>query len=315
MSVVTSTACLMNVNPTSQPMFYQEDGMRPVDVEVVFDERIRPAEEIVGQLTAIPGRLFVYCWFEGTNGLPELGARFMSDRLFFPLLQRKQGEVLMQLYFLYAWKFDKPLCRMAGVSPLQKKVVQWIQERNMPYRCLSSVDFFRFAVQMRPESAMYRTLSSILRQKEELRRLSLARPAKGMTVGQFLGPDSLFSFLSEEDVAQSYSFMQYCEAYYQVRVLVEETLQKIEGNERDKAEPLQIVFLLPNDEGQYYRDFPREAAHFLSLDFGTRMEGLKVRIFFSFFRYGEALSARPYNGDSRGQVPKNQVVRFLPTGT
>src|SRR5580698_2364895 len=79
----------------------------------------------------------IYCWYEGTQGLPEKGATFMRDHIFTPILSVR-GETRFKLYSLRGWDFDK--YRSISQMPVSTPMAQAINEFSGNYEMINSFD-------------------------------------------------------------------------------------------------------------------------------------------------------------------------------
>lgn len=258
----------------------------------IFSEPCRP-ELIVKQLASIEGPLDLYCWYEGPQGLPQSGARFMKEQVFKPLYQVKP-DVKLCLYSLRAWDFKKNIT----ILPSSTEMGEAINRLNKAaIECFYSSSFFQYCIQTPKESELYRYISEQLPKKEGLFRLSATHRKSGLTIRSFFNNrPSLFDFMEELDIVYAYSAMQYIEAYY----LIQESVKKGLLKEQKK---IAIALVLPNDESKYYLDLPRDIENMLRLDFGKALEGVEIYISFYFFKYGDSLNSRPYV-DKRRKAPR-----------
>lgn len=103
----------------------------------------------------------------------------------------------------------------------------------------------------------------------------------------FCTSTSVFDCLKDIDVSKAYPAMQYIEGYYLIRRSVERALSN--GHQK-----VQIAFILPNDEGKYYLDYPQNIEKMLRMDFGERLSNKDINIYFQFFKYGGDMNDRPY---------------------
>lgn len=70
----------------------------------------------------------------------------------------------------------------------------------------------------------------------------------------------------------------------------------------------EVVFLLPNDEGKYYKDFPKDVEGMLRQDFGNELIRTEINISFKFYEYGPA--ARPYL-EKGGKIDKQEIPSYF----
>lgn len=254
---------------------------------------VRSPEEVVSTVAAVDGPLCVYCWYEGARSLPRKGAQFMRDALFEPLYRLKPDAKLC-LYSLRGWNFFKN--RTVSSMPSSGELGDCINRINRAaVACIESSAFFRYCSQISRDSRLYALVQELLPQQEWLFDLSKGYRKSNRSVGEFFeGRSSLFDCIQDRDLSRSYAAMQYMEGYYLIREAVEEALER--GRDR-----MTIAFVLPNDEGKYYREFPKQVERMLTCDFGDRLFGIQINVLLEFFAY-EKLSSRPYI-DRRPKAP------------
>lgn len=242
-----------------------------------------PPEEVVKNIASTEGPVDVYCWYEGPRGLPVSGAQFMKEALFQPLFKLKK-DAKLYLYSLRAWDFLNKT-RMALFNPLGEAINRI---DSAAIECIYSSEFFQFCSEQKGE--LYEFLSRELKAKTWLEDLSKDEKPCGKTVAElFKNQASLLDCVKEYDCNLAYSYMQYVEGYYLIRESVKRGLDK-------NQKRIEIAFVLPNDEGKYYRDFPTEIEKMLRLEFGQQLSEMGVNVNFQFFQYKleEGLKSRPY---------------------
>ena len=228
-----------------------------------------PAElvEAIGEAT-------LYCWYEGTQGLFAEGAAFMRDKIFAPLYAQKP-DIPWVLYSLKGWDFKKKVDAMP-VSPLCVKLKQ------IGLASLSATEFFQYCATV-TSGDFFDYVNQTVPCKQWLIDLSKDQEKTGCKVADlFENKRSLLSCLYDCDVSNAYSQIQYIEGYFLIRRLVEKALL---GN----SKKVQIAFVLPNDEGKYYADYPQEIVKLLRLDFGSALRDVEISITFRCFQYGDSL--------------------------
>lgn len=230
--------------------------------------------EVVDTLASIDGPLDVYCWYEGKNGLPQEGAKFMRDALLEPLYEKKR-DASLHLYSLKAWNFQ-------GGSGLR------IERTHVAF--IESSSFFKYC---REEKRLYPFIQEELPTKKRLIRLSETFKSCGKKVGE-LFKNSLLDCLQTWDLSQAYACMQYLEGYYLIREAF------LRGNKT-------VAFMLPNDENKYYYDFETDLKTMLELDFGI---GVELTVLFQAFQYGTDSSSRPYNASGKRVKPAELGIYF-----
>lgn len=234
-------------------------------------------EECLDRISRIRGKIDIYSWFEGPQGLPVNGAAFLRDRIYKPLASINRDATLI-LYSLKGWDFNNP----KGASSTLASAINRMNQ--VAIRSLTASEFFNYA----DENGIIQThLGNEIEKKKWLFELSETHKEKGKKAGD-LFKGALFSRLKDLDIARCYAFLQYVECYF----LIQRSIRL------SKSE-ITIVFLLPNDEAKYYRDYPEEIEKLLKLDFGDNIQKISIRIEFLFFRFGDSIAARPYIDKSR----------------
>lgn len=278
--------------------FRWEDIQKPKEQSIklqIYSDPCSP-EIVVNNLASIEGPIDVYCWYEGSQSLPKLGANFMRKAIFEPLYKLKKDAKLC-LYSLKAWDFKKNVANISSSTPLGEAINRI---NTAAIECVYSSSFFQYCIEIRKESGVYEFLNEELPKKKWLFTLSENQRKKGMTIGELFNEQiSLFDCIKDLDVSAAYSPMQYVEGYY----LIQESIRKALSNGQKK---IQIAFVLPNDESKYYLDYPKDIENMLQLDFGKDLSGVDVNISLQFFEYGDSLTARPYI-DKRRKAPKIEV--------
>lgn len=243
-------------------------------------------EEVVESVASLEGDLDVYTWYEGPSLITKLGANFLKEKLFEPLYKRK-SDAKLWLYSLEAWNFKKNVNAMNETTP---KGVRINSINKVFMESIYSSSFFKFCTQYNQETPLYRLVNDELPKKQWLVDLSANRNPRGKTVKELFDQQStLVDCIKEWDVSKSYSILQYLEGYY----LIRNTL--IKGLEQ-KKQKIQVAFALPNDEAKYYQDLPEDIEKMLRAEFGEKLNGVEVNVYFRFYEYGPSKSSRPYLG-------------------
>lgn len=274
MSIVQEVNSLLEV--------WQSEKVEKIQVEV-FSAPEKPSE-LVTYVLSIEGPVDVYCFYEGVRGLPVRGARFLKEKIFFPIYAEKR-DIKFLLYSLKGWDFKKCVLSM----PKQTALGDMINRINRSaLEGLSSLDFFRYCVQGSRKNALYSYIQQELPKKNWLFDLSIKQRELGKKVIDFFDQQSnVFDCVQDLDVARAYSCMQYIEGYYLIKKSVERGLAQ-------GRKTIEVVFAMPNDESKYYEDFPKDIPEMLKKDFGIALQGVAVKITMRSFLYGGAFSDRPY---------------------
>lgn len=272
-----------------------------VAVIVCFSTDIVSPEEVVERVSSIDGQAYVYCLFESAvQKLPVEGARFMEVNIFRPLYERKK-DVKVFLYSLAGWHFKKgeTVDDMPASTPIGDALSRI---SGTFFEVVYASSFFQFCKHTSKNEALYQFLKEKLKKKEWLFELSADQWKKRFTIRDLFVSTSFFDCIEDLDVARAYSVMQYVEGYFWIRQAVERGLS--EGLAK-----INVVFVLPNDEYKFYRDFPEDIEPMLQVDFGDSLAGVEVSIQINCFRYGDSLTSRPYLG--RDTVEPEQIPEFF----
>jgi hypothetical protein len=256
---------------------------------------LQSPDEVVEAIVSIEGNTDLYCWYEGMQGLPKLGASFMKEEILQPIFSRKKN-LKVGLYSLKSWNFKREKQGSA--------IGEIINKMNRTYvECVYSASFFKYCQEASKKREFYAWIQEELPKKGWLFDLSQDQEKEGLAIADlFKGESSLFDCINELDVSRAYSLMQYIEGYY----LIQESIRKrMLSGER----AVQIFFALPNDESKYYKDLPVDLERMLQADFGGELIGCAIDVQFLFFQYGDSLKARPYIGKDLVK-PKNVGAYF-----
>ena len=282
----------MNVTCQIQSLKWDSFEQQKERIRIQINSDLCSPELIVCKLAEIKGPVDIYCWNEGPQGLPKLGANFMKKSIFEPLYKLKQ-DVKLCLYSLKAWDFKKNIASMPTSTPLGEAINRI---NKAAVECIYSSSFFQYCNKIKNKS-LYEFISRELPKKEWLFNLSKNQTNKGISIEELFNcQDSLFNCIKNLDVSKAYSAMQYVEGYY----LIQESVRKALLNRQKK---IQIAFVLPNDEKKYYLDYPKDIEKMLQMDFGEDLSDVDINISFQFFEYGDSLNSRPYI-DKRRKAPK-----------
>lgn len=233
-------------------------------------------EAVVKALSVEGADTDVYTWYEGPKGLPEKGSTFLQKELLDPL----KGKVKFCLYSLCGWDFEKTVSKIPSSTSIGEKM-----------GCIYASSFFRWCQsEGGAKTALYQYLRIVMPKKKWLFAISQKLVGKklSMKVGDFFERvPSIFDRLYANKTSYAYSAIQYVEAYYLIRESVAKALA-------EKRKDANVFFVLPNDEGKYYQDLPKELDVLLKLDFGDRIKDLKIKVTFLPYLYTSSIKARPY---------------------
>ncbi|MFS8562813.1 MAG: hypothetical protein LVR00_00125 [Rhabdochlamydiaceae bacterium] len=229
-------------------------------------------------------------WYIGCYGLRKTAAQFYEKFLISPILAKNIGAKFW-LLDLTAWNALKTtLSSIHKTSSCCDKIDRFGDDR---IKCISSASIFNKMQQISD-------LSSVSYFREALRRKFIHRksqffPDRNFCVRDiFLDDCPVMADWYAKDVSKAYSILQYLEGC----LLVDEIFTREATHE--STNELEIVFALPNDELNYYKDalgsFQKDVQFLIrkrAIDSDIKYFTLKIK--FISFKYGSKLEDRPYN--------------------
>jgi hypothetical protein len=244
----------------------------------------------------------VIIWYIGCKGLRSNGVQFYRDYFIGPLISL-HPEVTLWLMDLTAWgAFKTPQCKVhnfssscSSIDSLDKFGIKCIKSSKIfdKMQKLSSeeiINYFKFALA-----------------RDFISKSSLQHANVNIRTGDIFGDQCpIINEYYNYDASKSYSILQYLEGCF----LVEEIFLQQMANQKSDIE---IVFALPNNELDYYRDenqsFQCDVQFLIErICKENGLRDVKINIKFLGFKYGVALSDRPYNAP--GKVLKNNKLSY-----
>ncbi|MFZ0564605.1 MAG: hypothetical protein WAM28_00180, partial [Chlamydiales bacterium] len=251
-------------------------------VHVEFAEE-SSIEQVVEKITQLPNPQIII-WYIGCYGLKQGSVQFYKDYLIGPVLSKK-SQATFWLVDLTAWcAFKSPRGSIHKVSSCFDKINKLT---NNQIKCISSACIFKKMQNVSDKFIINYFQIALCR--NFIHKQSSNFPNLNIYVKEIFPSDfSLAVSLHDRDVSKSYSAFQYLEGCF----LVDEIVTQLNINEL--VDDPQIVFALPNDELEYYRDeqhsFQKDVLFLLS----KHCNSLNLRITFLPFRYGTQAHHRPY---------------------
>jgi hypothetical protein len=238
-------------------------------------------EELVKYLGSIKESIHIYLWYEGTQGVPKSGAEFMKESILKPLYLLKRDSTIY-LYSLKGWDFEK------NVKNMNKSTLigEAINSKKSNIECIYSYSFFQYCMNISKESEIYKYFNEEIPKKEWLFKYSSKKQIGKKVIDLFNNQSSLFDFIKDLDVVHAYSAMQFIEGYYLIRESIKKGILK-------KQRKINTIFVLPNNEIDYYLDYPKDIEKILKLDFGESLINIDINIEFRCFKFKE-ITSRPY---------------------
>jgi hypothetical protein len=243
----------------------------------------------------------IVLWYIGCYGLKKEGVEFYKNFLINPLLSMKP-DATFWLVDLTAWGAFKQ-----GLGSIEKTnscctLLDQMADRKI--RCIRSSQIFE-------RMHSLRSLEDIQYFRMALSREFVARESLDFSLSSRKLKDVFpkESWIAETypdlDAAKSYSMFQYLEGCF----IIDEIARACP----DRSE-LEIAFVLPNNELDYYRDptnaFEQDANYLLS----KHLDPVDVSVRFFSFDYGTCKKHRPYNAPGK-TVKKNHLSFEDITGT
>lgn len=247
--------------------------------------------------------LKIVLWYFGQNGLRQDSVELYRNELFRPT---SSLNLQFYLYDLTAWgQFG-----LVPPKPLKKSAIaeKLFYEKLKHYQILFSSDFFDWLGNLNSDASTY-ILDQVVPRKWLWRKSS----EKFNTIGpklptlletgifKFVGSDERWNHILSNKSDLSYSFLQYLEGIYLVQELI---------NRSKESDSLQVLFLLPNDELEYYlgsdsqySDFCTDLYQLISKE--TQSKFKEINVYFQEFGFGKSRQDRPY---LKGKVLKSNKI-------
>lgn len=247
---------------------------------------LQPLNQALKEISLISNPQVV-TWYIGPNGLKKNGVIFLRENMLDPLLS--YGETYLWLVDLTAWTAFKGhvngLTKQNSCNPL-------ITSRLASRGSIIPASTILALINSEEKTPVCNLIQDILLRKC-LTKKSLSYPDSGILIKN-LFPNGLLpaSSIAEMDASKAYSIIQYIELFYIINYIINHTSSTAINDE------FNIIFLLPNDETEYYKH--HETA--LSDDLNTMINATfpqvgdkYVNIKFIPYIYGDQISDRPYN--------------------
>lgn len=259
---------------------------RPIEkpLKVVFKENLS-REELIEEIGKISNPQ-VMLWYIGVEGLKREGVNFYKKNL--SKILKLSNEASCWLYDLTAWGALKN--RDIGVTAFNTNAVMINQFKIPRLECIMSSDFFEW-LQKEEDLAIVSYLNEVVLQRKFIFKASEDYNPGDIKVGEiFQNTCSMLASILEIDTIKSYSALQYIEGFYLVLRMVESQIDKEEIN---------LVFALPNNENDYYKDeeksFKKDLTAILKEKFKERLRNKRVNLFFLGFAFGKSAFGKPNN--------------------
>jgi hypothetical protein len=264
-----------------EPYFNQSH----VSVEFAEDLSIQQVAEEINQL-ATPQ---IIVWYIGCYGLRKNGVEFYKDFLISPVLKQNL-QAAFWLVDLTGWNaFKNPQGSIHSVNSCCDRIDGFSDAR---IKCIRSAKIFRNMQNL--EEDLIGHFKKAL-QNDFIHELSKGFPNVNIRVREIFSDSCpVMTNWYDHDVSKSYSVFQYLEGC----LLIDEIFMHQVSNKL--SNDFQIVFALPNDELNYYRDRPGSFQKDVDFLISKRCKALNIdnvnlQIKFFAFKYGSQPQHRPYN--------------------
>jgi hypothetical protein len=269
-------------------------------VSVVFQKDKRSLKDII----ETPGGLFtsskkiehlenpqVVVWYSGEDGLSEKSYDFYEQNFIKPFRKAYGTKPYsLFLYDLSAWKGLRD--RKISLTTTNNTLLATLYPNNKQITPLYSREFFQYLLttQNEKESALFNT---IFTQRKEIWSKSKNTHENGIKIADIM--PNIFKGKEDLDTAKAYSALQYLEGLWIVlAILGQGLLNKDQSTNTSRS----IVFLLPNDELEYYQHgtcFQEDLQKLIKLTESLNKQTPKLNVYFQKFRYGKGKQQeKPY---------------------
>lgn len=238
----------------------------------------------------------IVTWYIGIYGLKKQCVEFYKTNLFNPIIQKNKNSVFW-LIDLTAWNAfinrgksvfqSSAFHKEINAFPIQQ-IISLSSSTILQEICEISdcemVNYFKKALNkkfIKKTSLSFRNKNFLIRE---------IFPTKALLVEHFL----------DYDVSKAYSIFQYLEGCFIVKKIIDKYVNK-------KPKKIEIAFVLPNNELDYYEDkkhsFEKDIYFLIQHSFEEDfLQDLSIEVYFYSFIYGQNMLHRPYN--SPGKVYK-----------
>lgn len=283
----SATAKLPLPRPSHSKISSISKNLPSPNVQVTFSTKLSTLQivENINNLTAP----HIVLWYIGCCGLKAAGVDFYRECIISPILFQNPDATLW-LLDLTAWAaFKNQQASISNSSGCCDTIEQLLQHRM---QCIRSADIFKRMINLSDKPLLSYFRKAL--QRTFISRKSKSFPKTNIKIQEiFPNPSSLISAFNKFDTNAAYSTFQYLEGCLIVERIFLEQLKKHTTN-------LELVFALPNDELEYYRDlensFQKDIQFLLS--FHCEKQNIKhasIHIQFLSFEYGKHQQDRPYN--------------------
>ncbi len=262
------------------------------------------ANDIINQIIQIKNPQIIF-WYIGYNGLKKESVNFYKNIFINPILKQNYNSYFW-LIDLTAWKAFKD--SSTSITEISSHC-EYLENFSNQIKCLKSADIFKI-MQTITDKNIINYFKKYLK-KSFIKKMSEKFSLKKILVREiFFNNCPIMSDFYDYDAAKAYSTFQYFEGC----LLVKEIFLKTYKNTNSKK--LQIIFILPNDELNYYKDnddsFQKDI-NFILQEYFEKYDTLKI-IFYS-FSYGTEIYHRPYNAPGtvikKNNLKKEDIIGYV----
>lgn len=279
--------CSMSVITNMVPQTLWEDRGNALSVR--YCPMVGSKEELAGAIEELsnPG-VQVITWFLGRKGLRKDWLLYCRDDLM-NVVREVAANCFFYLYDIRNWaNLANPSIDRTKIQG--SKVTARIR-RLAPgdICCLDSASYFQFLKDCNNERLIDYT-NSVLWKREVIWEKSENMPLSGVSIEDSLGSSQLLEGIRKRDVLGAYSGLQYLEGCY----LIQKVIERCADSDSPR---LDIVFLLPNDEYEFYDSggFENDVRELICRQYGELNK--PVTISFIPFLWGNDVKERPYLSD------------------
>ena len=270
------------------------------NVNVEFKENLT-TEQVIQEISQFSFPQ-VILWYIGCRGVRINGIEFYRDCLIKPLLA-KHPNIKFWLMDLTAWgAFKTPSCKVNNFSS-SCNTIDSLDKFGI--QCIKSSEIFKRMQSIDSEEVIKYFRKALAR--EFISKPSLHHSNINIRLGDiFCEQCHIICEYYNYDASKAYSILQYLEGCLVVEYIF---LQQMANQKSD----IEIVFALPNNELDYYKDdaqsFKMDVQFLIeTICKENGVNNINLSIKFMGFKYGSCRNDRPYN--AQGKVLKNSKLRY-----
>ncbi|NGX28504.1 MAG: hypothetical protein K940chlam1_00685 [Candidatus Anoxychlamydiales bacterium] len=282
----------------SKPQQIQEEDQIKISVRFrpMIGEKNRK-DELTKELESLANPQII-TWFMGRASLREDWFKCLSEEFIDAIRKVSTTTSKIYLYDIAKWQSSKSDPTREYTSAEFKRIKDLKQSDIV---CLNSGEFFKFlksyTLKDKESTNFINYINDIIwKERPFIWDISLKKskvtPPKNTTLSQWCGNWPILKNILNQKVDLTYSGLQYLEGYFLIQKMIKDLI-----NSKKASDEINLVFLLPNDEINYYLDddksFEKDVKNMLAKQ-NLVSSNMKITITFIPFNWENDLSKRPY---------------------